>query len=165
MPSTSTVPWGTRTSQLALEKVISGGQTGADQGGLEAARRAGIPTGGFAPEGFLTEDGPQPELGTRYGLTEGPGGYDDRTIRNVRAADATVLFARKPGSDGTRLTLETLARLGKPHIVNPTPAELRAFLVEHRVRILNVAGNRESLAPGLAAEVEHGLFTAFTALD
>lgn len=29
-----------------LDKVISGGQTGADQGGLRAARTAGIPTGG-----------------------------------------------------------------------------------------------------------------------
>jgi hypothetical protein len=148
---------------LAIEKVISGGQSGADQGGLEAARRAGIPTGGFAPEGFLTEDGPQPELAARYGLEECSGGYDDRTVRNVRAGDATVLFARKPGSDGTRLTLDTLARLRKPHIINPTAAKLRDFLADHDVRVLNVAGNRESVAPGLAAEVEHLLYEAFTA--
>jgi sugar/nucleoside kinase (ribokinase family) len=150
---------------LGLEKVISGGQSGADQGGLEAARRAGIPTGGLAPLGFLTEDGPQPELGSRYGLEESSGGYDERTVANARAADATVVFARNPRSDGTRLTLETLKKLRKPCIVNPRPGELRAFLAEHDVRVLNVAGNRESIAPGLAAEVEHLLFEAFTTKD
>ena len=30
-----------------LERVISGGQTGADQAGLRAARACGIPTGGW----------------------------------------------------------------------------------------------------------------------
>ena len=36
-----------------LEKVITGGQTGADQGALRAARAAGIPAGGWAPLGWL----------------------------------------------------------------------------------------------------------------
>jgi hypothetical protein len=35
----------------ALTRLISGGQTGADQGGLRAARAAGIETGGWAPLG------------------------------------------------------------------------------------------------------------------
>jgi hypothetical protein len=38
-----------------LAKVISGGQTGADQAGRRAARAAGIPTGGWAPLGWKTE--------------------------------------------------------------------------------------------------------------
>ena len=54
---------------MRLEKVICGGQTGADQARLRAARAAGIPTGGFAPNGRLTEDGPAPGL-AEYGLTE-----------------------------------------------------------------------------------------------
>jgi hypothetical protein len=41
-----------------IEKVMSGGQTGADHGGLRAARRCGIATGGWAPRGWLTEAGP-----------------------------------------------------------------------------------------------------------
>lgn len=36
-------------------KIISGGQTGADMGGLEAAREYGFPTGGYAPKGWMTE--------------------------------------------------------------------------------------------------------------
>ena len=33
--------------------IVSGGQTGADQGGLEAAKEAGIRTGGWAPDKFV----------------------------------------------------------------------------------------------------------------
>lgn len=38
-----------------LDRVVSGGQTGADQGGLRAARVDGIPNGGWAPLGLLVE--------------------------------------------------------------------------------------------------------------
>jgi hypothetical protein len=36
-------------------KIISGGQTGADQGGLEGARLLGIQTGGTAPYNWMTD--------------------------------------------------------------------------------------------------------------
>ena len=42
---------------LLPEKVISGGQTGADQAGLVAAARFAIPTGGWMPHGFETAEG------------------------------------------------------------------------------------------------------------
>jgi hypothetical protein len=45
-----------------IVKVISGGQTGADQGGLVAARTLKIETGGTAAKGWLTEDGPKRKL-------------------------------------------------------------------------------------------------------
>ena len=45
-----------------IDRVISGGQTGADQAGWRAAKASGIPTGGWMPKGFLTEDGPRPEF-------------------------------------------------------------------------------------------------------
>ena len=53
-----------------VRKIISGGQTGADQAGLAVAKRLGIPTGGFVPKGFLTEAGPRPDLAAEYGLEE-----------------------------------------------------------------------------------------------
>ena len=52
-----------------LERVISGGQTGIDQLGLEVARSLGTPTGGVAPKGYLTESGPNSSLREWYGLT------------------------------------------------------------------------------------------------
>jgi hypothetical protein len=39
------------------ERVISGGQTGADRGGLDAALELGIACGGCCPKGRKAEDG------------------------------------------------------------------------------------------------------------
>ena len=44
-----------------IKKVISGGQTGADQAALDIAIKLDIPHGGWIPKGRLTEDGPLPE--------------------------------------------------------------------------------------------------------
>jgi hypothetical protein len=50
-----------------LDRVVSGGQTGADQAGWRAARASGIATGGWMPAGFLTEAGPRPEFAEMFG--------------------------------------------------------------------------------------------------
>ncbi|HSQ58757.1 MAG TPA: putative molybdenum carrier protein, partial [Gemmata sp.] len=55
---------------MRLERVISGGQTGADRGALIAARAAGIATGGFMPRGFLAHDGNHPEFAELYDMRE-----------------------------------------------------------------------------------------------
>jgi len=44
-----------------LKKIISGGQTGADQAGLDAAIKHNIPHGGAISKGRMTEDGMLPE--------------------------------------------------------------------------------------------------------
>src|SRR3954447_21659974 len=76
-----------------LDKIISGGQSGADQAGWRAAKAFGIPTGGFMPRGFRTEDGPRPDFAELYGAvameTES---YPARTEANVRDSDATLWF-------------------------------------------------------------------------
>src|SRR5262249_34268512 len=43
------------TLRPMLDRVITGGQTGADQAAPRAARGAGIATGGWAPKGWVTE--------------------------------------------------------------------------------------------------------------
>ncbi|MBU0966840.1 MAG: putative molybdenum carrier protein [Proteobacteria bacterium] len=50
-----------------LTKIISGGQTGADQAALDIAIKLNIPYGGWIPKGRLTEDGP---LAEKYELQE-----------------------------------------------------------------------------------------------
>ena len=55
-----------------IERVLSGGQSGADQASWRAAKTHGIPTGGAMPKGFRTEDGPRPEFAERYGAVDGP---------------------------------------------------------------------------------------------
>ena len=148
-------------SAMSVTRIVSGGQTGADQAGLAVARRLGIPTGGTMPEGFLTEDGPRPDLAREYSLEQAPSlDYPVRTERNVLVADGTVIFGdmRSPGS---MLTAELCGRHGRPCLVvtpgAPVAAatqRLRAWLVANRIQTLNVAGNRASQAPGIAAEVE-----------
>ena len=48
-----------------VERVISGGQTGADQAGLAAAKLLGC-----MRRGWLTEDGSRSDLAAAYGLPE-----------------------------------------------------------------------------------------------
>ena len=70
-----------------LSKVVSGGQTGADQAGLRAAAKAGIDTGGWACKGWLTEKGPASWLAD-YGLAECP--VPDYPARTDRMSASTA---------------------------------------------------------------------------
>lgn len=147
---------------MAVHTIISGGQTGADRGGLEAARALGLRAGGWAPAGFMTERGPDPTLAA-LGL-RASGSYEWRTERNVLDGDATVIFGAK-SSLGTDLTAECAARHGKPSLrLDPwapdAPAQVRNFIARVSPGILNVAGHRESVAPGIQARVRAILLEA-----
>ena len=139
------------------DKIISGGQTGADIGGLIGAKRAGIKTGGTAPRGYKTEKGPQIQSLKSLGLVEHPSEhYRRRTQQNVQDADATLIIATSPDSDGTRLTLKFCEVEKKPHLlIDPNSdnalAKIKEFIENQKPGVLNVAGNRESNSPGLAA--------------
>ena len=140
---------------MRLEKVISGRQTGMDRAGLDAAMSAGIPVGGYCPKGRKAEDGTVPE---RYPLTELPSeNYLDRTERNVIESDATLILNMGALTGGTALTLQFAEKHGKPYLVealdnDPDPILVARWLHEHHIRVLNVAGPRESKHPGLVHE-------------
>ena len=139
---------------LGIARVISGGQTGADQAGLAAAAAVGIKTGGWAPRGYMTEAGSDPRLATVYGLTEHFKGYGERTDANARLADGTIRFAAVWQSPGEKRTLKAIQRFRKPYIdvdVNaPRPAEeVVQWIRDYKIKILNVAGNSQSRAPGI----------------
>jgi len=53
---------------VLVDRVISGGQTGADIAGLKAAKAFGIPTGGYMTSGFRTLDGYKPEYHREYNV-------------------------------------------------------------------------------------------------
>ena len=64
-----------------IEKIISGGKTGADQAALDAAIKLGIFHGGWIPKGRITEDGTLPD---KYKLQEmSSDSYPKRTLQNV----------------------------------------------------------------------------------
>lgn len=131
-------------------KIISGGQTGADQGALLGARIIRVPTGGWMPRGFRTEDGPRPDLAELYALKEHHSSrYSARTEQNVIDSDGT-LWVGRVGTPGHRATLGACERHNRAFIANPTPDELRAWLRQlNDYPHLNVAGNRESVTPGI----------------
>lgn len=141
-------------------KIISGGQTGADQGALFAARDLGIETGGTAPKGWRTEDGPAPWL-AEYGLVEAESSnYQGRTLTNVRESDASVLFGDIESS-GSALTIGCCVATGKPYLCNPDAHSLARWTHIGGWKVLNVAGNRESKNPGIAERVRAVLVEAF----
>jgi hypothetical protein len=145
-------------------KVISGGQSGADIAGLVAAKRCGLETGGFSANGFETETGKRPEYAKLYNLVDKHYNYAQRTVENVKASDATIVFAGNISSSGTRLTLNTCIKFGKKYLVNPTVEEIVDFINQNNPHVLNIAGNRESVNPGITSRVEKMLTDAFRRL-
>lgn len=139
-----------------VQRVISGGQTGADQGGLLAAWERGISTGGWAPFDYRTCIGPNPLLEVLGLEMTDEKGYAARTYRNVDEADATLVCGYDLTSPGSRLTIDHARSVGRPCFVLEFPAgrdavskevrlieEAVAFILRHQPLTLNVAGNRD----------------------
>ena len=134
-------------------KIVSGGQTGVDQGALAAALEAGVPCGGWCPEGRKSEEGPIPPV---YPVVELAGaGYRERTLQNVLDSDGTAIIHDGELEGGTRLTWVFCERHGRPSVVIDASAlsgaqaagALVEFVNGNGVRVLNVAGPRASKWP------------------
>jgi hypothetical protein len=140
---------------MKFAKIVSGGQTGVDRAALEL----GLPCGGWCPRGRRAEDGP---IDPRYPLQETPlQGYPQRTEWNVRDSDGTLLILMGCVADrGTALTGELAERYRRPCFganlwsLFP-PADLAdlasrvyGWARDHGIRVLNVAGPRESSCTG-----------------
>lgn len=152
-----------------ITKIISGGQTGADRGGLDAAIHCDLPHGGWCPRGRKAEDGVIP---VEYHLNEmASPKYLPRTKANVFDSDATVIFTYGPLTRGSLKTVSYAHHLKKPYHEVDLLRTTHRQAVEEIVRwlageaelndydeyqakpsetcILNVAGSRESHAPGM----------------
>lgn len=150
-------------------KIISGGQTGADRGALDAALVLGIPHGGWCPPGRKAEDGVIP---ARYRLQEGRQGRHDgypwRTRVNVENAHATLVFHPGIVGKGTSIALRHAKRIGRPvrgftlrdDTLGGTALLVRAWLKRREPGTLNVGGSRESRAPGMRSLVYQCLLLA-----
>jgi hypothetical protein len=161
-----------RGRPMMLEKVISGGQTGADRGALEAAEALGIATGGTAPFEYITCNGKDLELATRFHLSMLPrmplrAMYVKRSCANVDNSDATIVFrlCASVGSDKTigycrtgkwRVCADATAAPYRPVFVvtaldDANKTALGQWLQRRRstIRIVNVAGHRETSAPAI----------------
>ncbi|KAJ4460060.1 putative ubiquitin-conjugating enzyme [Paratrimastix pyriformis] len=155
------------TANLREVTLLSGGQTGVDRAALDAALALRLPCEGWCPQGRLAEDGP---LAPRYPLRETPSAdVDQRTEWNVRDSEAVLILAAEPLAGGTALTRQCAQRLGRPLLVmDPARAHavvLRAWLAAGRYSRLDVAGPRESEAPGIYAQALAFLKSVFPPPD
>lgn len=158
---------------MVLKKIISGGQTGADMGGLLAGRDLGLETGGTAPKGWKTEKGSNPELES-FGLIEDDSSdYAPRTMKNVDNSDGTIAFLLK-SSTGTEKTIgyclegkwvkrwisgngyKPILVLDKDILQNNRDEAIKNiqnFILSNKIQILNIAGHRQSSVPKLEEAV------------
>lgn len=149
---------------MKLKRIISGGQTGADQGALSACVQCGFPSGGCIPKGRRTEKGRVP---ARYRMRQHwSRHYPPRTEANVKAADATVIFTYGKPDGGSLLTIAFARQHRKPCLkvdLNAPHDKNVARILRWLKRscpdngILNVAGSRRSKAPGIHLRVRHAI--------
>lgn len=151
-----------------LTKIISGGQTGVDRAGLEAARVTGIETGGWAPKGFRTLNGNDLSLRDLYNLKEIDSySYAARTELNVLHSDGTIRIAKNFFSPGELCTLKNIKLHNKPYFDIPVKDEMIPYrlisdwLIHNNISTLNVAGNAEQTYNGIGKKAYYylkGLF-------
>lgn len=137
-----------------LSKIVSGGQTGVDRAGLDVALKYQIPCGGWCPKGRIAENG---VMSPHYPLKETESSdYEVRTEWNVRDSDGTLVLNQGELVGGTAFTVECAKKYGKPCIIIDLGKERKdaigdviEWIEENDIKVLNVAGPRESKAPGI----------------
>ncbi len=141
--------------------IVSGGQTGVDRAALDVALLLGIPCGGWCPRGRKAEDG---TIAERYPLQETQSSdYRQRTAANVLAADGTLILHRGRLMGGTAFTVRTAKHAPRPFFIvdlKTSPPQLNAltWIRDHQIRVLNVAGPRESQARGIYRQARRWLY-------
>jgi|MudIll2142460700_1097286.scaffolds.fasta_scaffold155278_2 predicted Rossmann-fold nucleotide-binding protein len=135
-----------------FSKIISGGQTGVDRAALDVAFEAGIPCGGWCPKGRKAEDGP---IDPKYPLKETKSEeYPVRTEANVIEADGTFVLTFGRPTEGTAFTIQAAVKHKKPYLLIDLKKKINPLFAldwakKRKIRILNVAGPKESKIPGI----------------
>ncbi|MCB2180603.1 MAG: putative molybdenum carrier protein [Desulfobulbaceae bacterium] len=149
-----------------VKKIVSGGQTGADQAALDVAIRRHIQHGGWIPQGRLTEEGP---LSVKYLLREMPTrSYPKRTEKNVINSEGTLIISHGKLTGGSDLTREMAKKHLRPwlHLDLETMSQadaarrVNSWLKEYEIEVLNVAGARASNDPKIYKATSELLETA-----
>ncbi|MFC1862674.1 putative molybdenum carrier protein [Thermodesulfobacteriota bacterium] len=144
-----------------IEKIISGGQTGADRAALDMAIETAVPHGGRVPKGRKTEDG---RLSAKYHVQETNAiDYAQRTGYNILDSDGTLIISHGNLKGGSSLTRKLAQKHHRSclHIDLDTISEYRAveiiqtWIESKDIRILNVAGPRASEDPMIYDDVQN----------
>jgi len=145
-----------------LKKIVSGGQTGVDRAALDVALKYKVPCSGWCPKGRIAEDG---VIAKRYPLKETKSSdYALRTEWNVRDSDGTLILNVGELSGGTAFTVECAKKYKKHCLIIDLKKStkyakepvsfgnmlvVRGWIMANDIKVLNVAGPRESKSPGI----------------
>lgn len=147
---------------MKISKIVSGVQTGADRGGLDAAIYCELPYGGWVPKGRKAEDGVIPYKYESMKETKSAD-YLVRTEANVVDSDATLVFCYGAPTGGSRKTVDFAKKHGKAYLAvdldidnGKTLDRICAFIsgLTDDSGVFNVAGSRESKCPGIQRATE-----------
>lgn len=138
----------------AIKKIIivSGGQSGVDRAALDFALENGIKCSGWCPAERWAEDG---MIALKYPLNETTSKDPAvRTRLNVEQSDATLIIYRGEMDEGTRLCQHTAQEINKPLFIfdlasPPATESFQQWVNANSIKRLNIAGPRESNAPGI----------------
>jgi Circularly permutated YpsA SLOG family len=155
---------------MLMKKVISGGQTGVDRAGLDAAMEAGFKAGGYCPKDRRAEDGRIPDIYPLQELQERE--FYFRTEKNVIESDGTLILNKGELTEGTRLTYDYAEQHGKPVLIVQldserlmAPPDVVRWINGQQIITLNIAGPRESkFTEGIYREAYEYLKRLFDAL-
>lgn len=140
-----------RFSFSTINKIISGGQTGADRAAFDFALENDLQMGGFVPKGRRAQDGRIPAKYPNLIETSGRN-YAERTELNIINSDATIILSHGKLTGGSLLTRKLAKKHHKPflHIdladfdLKEVSAKAQGFLALTECKILNIAGSRAS---------------------
>lgn len=148
---------------MSISKIVSGGQTGADQGFFDACIYYGLEYGGYIPKNRKSENG---KIHSKYeNLIElDSEDYLKRTEANVVNSDCTLIFTIGKLEGGSSKTSKLANKYKRPcfHIdLDSTDREAAAKIAAEWIRtacpdkcVLNGAGSRASKAAGIQQLVE-----------
>ena len=151
-----------------IKKIISGGQTGVDRAALDVVLELGIPCGGWCPKGRKAEDG---MIDTRYPLKETTSSnYRARTEMNVKDSDGSLILTWGAPTGGSAFTIKMAEKHKKPFLVIDLSKDMDStdavnWIKAKGIAVLNVAGPRESKAPGINKKANAFLHQALKELS
>ena len=138
-----------------LDKIISGGQTGAERAALDAAIDLDIPYNGWVPKGRKTDNGILPY---QYKLNETSSKSNSNyTERNVIDSDGTLIFSHGKLRGGSVWPIKLANRHKRQYLhidLERTPAFSAAtvildWIMKNNIKNLNITGSRASKDPSI----------------
>lgn len=152
---------------MTIQKIISGGENGAEQAALDAAMRIGIDYGGFAGSGPSGQNG---RVKSRYRLKSTPvADQRSQVANNILVSDGVLILSRGAFSAAAALAARFAEIYHRPclhvdlHYRSLTDASrmIAAWIKINKIRCLCVTGPSLREDPASYADTHHLLLRVF----